>query len=301
MNKIEIHIPATSANLGPGFDCLGLALDLFNVAVVSWQDGPKLTPEQLSEWSVKLPFEQAAIARAYSYYARQKAVDLPGIEIDFICDIPIARGLGSSATCAIAGLVAGQIIHKGSCDKNELLNLSTHLEGHPDNAAPAILGGLVLSGRKEDGVVTVSLPCHENIHVFLMIPDYQLATDAARNILPENILHSEAVKQLVSFGFLLQGLASGRSDLLRHGTADFLHEAYRRKLIPDYETIERFALSCGCSVVSLSGAGPSLLGIYAGSKSEAGLIESLLIKGLPGGWQAKYARVNYSGVTYSLS
>jgi homoserine kinase len=299
MDRIEIRIPATSANLGPGFDCLGLALNLFNVATVSWQDEQKLTPVELKEWVMELPFEQYAIATAYSFYASQMEIDLPRIEIDFACDIPIARGLGSSATCVIAGLVAGQLFHKGSSDKKELLNLSTYLEGHPDNVAPAIMGGLVLSGSNGDEVITASLPCHENIHIFLMIPDFELSTDEARAVLPKSILHSDAVKQVASFGFLVQGLASGRHDLLRHGNADYLHEPYRRKLVPEYESIERIALTQGCSVVSLSGAGPSLLGLYAGSKDEADRIESSLHQSLLIGWKVKRLQVNHSGMIYS--
>ena len=297
MNKIEIRIPATTANLGPGFDCLGLALDIFNVAVISWSDGAKLTPDQLHDWARELPFEQHAIAVAYSYYACQLAVDLPLIDIDFICDIPIARGLGSSATCAIAGLMAGQYIHKGSYDKKELLKLSTDLEGHPDNVAPAILGGLVLSSGNEAEIVTVSLPCHQNIHTFLMIPDFELRTEEARAVLPEFIEHGQAVKQLASFGFLLQGLACGNPDLLKQGNADFLHEPYRRKLIPDYDAIEEIALECGCSAVSLSGAGPSLLALFAGSVDEADHLESLMMQKLPSSWELKRVGINHSGAS----
>lgn len=297
MNKIEIRIPATTANLGPGFDCLGLALDIFNVAVISWSAGAKLTPDHLHDWARELPFEQHAIAVAYSYYASQQAVDLPLIDIDFICDIPIARGLGSSATCAIAGLMAGQYIHKGSYDKKELLKLSTDLEGHPDNVAPAILGGLVLSSGNEAEIVTVSLPCHKNIHTFLMIPDFELRTEEARAVLPEFIEHGQAVKQLASFGFLLQGLACGSPDLLKQGNADFLHEPYRRKLIPDYDVIEKIALECGCSTVSLSGAGPSLLALFAGSVDEADQLESLMMQKLPSGWELKRIRINHSGAS----
>lgn len=297
MNKIEIRIPATTANLGPGFDCLGLALDIFNVAVISWSAGAKLTPDHLHDWARELPFEQHAIAVAYSYYASQHAVDLPLIDIDFICDIPIARGLGSSATCAIAGLMAGQYIHKGSYDKKELLKLSTDLEGHPDNVAPAILGGLVLSSGNEAEIVTVSLPCHKNIHTFLMIPDFELRTEEARAVLPEFIEHGQAVKQLASFGFLLQGLACGNPELLKQGNADFLHEPYRRKLIPDYDAIEKIALECGCSAVSLSGAGPSLLALFAGSVDEADQLESLMMQKLPSGWKLKRVGINHSGAS----
>ena len=297
MKKIEIRIPATTANLGPGFDCLGLALDIFNVAVVSRQEGTKLTPDQLHDWAAELPFEQHAIAAAYSYYASRNAVDLPLIDIDFSCDIPIARGLGSSATCAIAGLVAGQYIHKGSCDKKELLSLGTDLEGHPDNVAPAILGGLVLSGSNGAEIVTVRLPCHKNIHTFLMIPEYELRTEEARAVLPEFIPHEQAVKQLASFGFLLQGLACGNHDLLKQGNADFLHEPYRRKLIPEYDVIEKTAFEAGCSIVSLSGAGPSLLALFAGSADEADQLGSSMMQKLPSGWELKRVNINHSEIS----
>lgn len=296
MKKLEIRVPATTANLGPGFDCLGLALDIFNVAVVSWREGAKLTPDQLHEWAEKLPFDQRAIAVAYSYYASQQTVDLPLIDIDFTCDIPVARGLGSSATCAIAGLVAGQYIHQGSCNQEELLRLATDLEGHPDNAAPAILGGLVLSASNEAGLVTANLPCHENIHTFLMIPDFELSTGEARAVLPAFIPHREAVKQLAAFGFLLQGLARGSHDLLRQGNADFLHEPYRRRLLPEYDAIKKRVLDCGCSAVSLSGAGPSILGLFAGSADEADQLASLIIRELPSGWELKRVPINHSGL-----
>ena len=301
MRQFEISVPATSGNLGPGYDCLGLALRLYNRALISWDAsaGP-LSPRALREWAEGLPFEQKALALAYAFYAEEKAVSLPEIGISFGGDIPMARGLGSSATCVLAGLAAAQLIHGASCGKEELLALGTVLEGHPDNIAPALFGGLVLSKKEGRSAVCTRLPCHETIHPFLLIPDFELSTTASRAVLPDQVPHQEAADQIASFGFLLQGLAGGRRDLLAEGNRDFLHQPYRRKLVEGYDAIEGILLDQACSAVVLSGAGPSLLGLFVGSEQEAETVLAAIQGEVPGAWEACRPGIDNRGLTCSV-
>ncbi len=302
MKVFEICIPASSGNLGPGYDCLGLALKLYNKAVIVWdtRSGP-LSPQELQSWAKSLPFEQASLALAYAFYARDKRVDLPAVEVNFAGDIPIARGLGSSATCALAGLAAAQLVHRATCGREELLALGTALEGHPDNVAPALFGGLVLSKKLGVSVAFTKLACHERIHPLLLVPDFELSTAESRSVLPGTLPHREAVEQIASFGFLIQGLADGRPDLLEQGSKDFLHQPYRRGLIEGYDEIEKILLDQGCSSVVLSGAGPSLMGLFAGSEQEAEAALAAVRDLAPQGWEALLPGIDTGGLTYTVT
>lgn len=301
MRCLDIRLPATTANLGSGFDCLGLALQLYNRAQVTWEaDAPLLSLPDLDLWARTLPYAQRAAGMAYRFYAEKKEVDLPQPQIEFGGDIPIARGLGSSATCALAGLAAGQMAHKGVIDKEDLLTLTTALEGHPDNAAPAIFGGLVLSNKRGEEVVYASLTCHPSLHVFLFIPDFRLSTEASRSVLPSQISHAQAVRQMASLGFLLQGLALGRADFLALGSEDFLHQPYRQPLVPGYQAISDRALEAGCAAVTLSGAGPSLIGLFPGRMEEAEALLARLETGLPPGWQVRRLAIDREGLSLSV-
>ncbi len=296
MKKFTIKIPATSANLGPGFDCLGLALKICNKACVSWHpEADLLSGEQLFNWAKSLPFAQRALAMAYSFYAREKSLKLPRIGISFGGDIPVARGLGSSATCAVAGIAAAQLAHKNKICKDELLLFGAKVEGHPDNVAPAVFGGLMLSKSAGGEEIAVKLPCHENIRPLLLIPPFELETAKARSVLPEMISHKDAVRQLSSFGFLLQGLKDGDAQLIKHGSEDYLHENFRQDLIPDYDLIKQAALAGGCHKVSLSGAGPSLLAFYIGSAAEAEKVRQTISENIPSQWQIILSAVDQEG------
>lgn len=288
MKQVKVLLPATTANLGPGFDCLGLALRLYNRASLTWDEKNRaLSPEDLLLWAKKLPYSQKAVGLAYAFYADKKDLFLPPVRIRFEGQIPPARGLGSSASCVLAGLVGGQIVQDQGLDKEELLTLATELEGHPDNAAPAIFGGLVLSKRQENRVSWTSLTCHPSIRLLVFLPDFKLSTVAARKVLPSMVSHQEATRQLASLAFLLQGLADGRTDHLQLGSEDFLHEPYRRPLVPGLEQVTCLALAAGCPAVSLSGAGPGLLGLFPGTREEAAKLASGLRDKLPAGWRVR--------------
>lgn len=299
MNRLEIRIPATSANLGPGYDCLGLALKLYNRAVVRYgREAALLEPDRLMDWAAGLPAGQKPVALAYAHYAARHSCALPPIEIEFGGDIPIARGLGSSATCALAGLLAAQLIDEGTCQREELLTLASELEGHPDNAAPAVFGGLVLSMKTPDGIRWTKLPCRESLRVFLFIPSFRLSTDQARRVLPDRVPHGEAAATAASLAFLLQGLATGDGRLVAAGCQDFLHQPYRRHLIPDYQTIETLAVDAGCHLLALSGAGPSLIGLFAGPDEEGKKIAEKIRDRLPSGWQLRELPVDQEGLVF---
>lgn len=300
--RLDIRLPASTSNLGPGFDCLGLALKLYNQARLTWEKTDRPLPlGELEPWARSLPYSQRAVALAYAFYAEKKGLALPKVQIDFGGDIPVARGLGSSATCAIAGLAAGQLQERGELDKEELLVLATGLEGHPDNVAPAIFGGLILSKMKGEAVVYAPLACHPSLRIFLFIPDFSLSTKDSRAVLPSQIPHAEAVRQAASLGFLLQGLATGQETFLQEGSEDFLHQAYRQPLIPDYQLIADRALGAGCAAVMLSGAGPALVGLASASREEAQDLLARLEVGLPPGWQVKSLAVDPEGSQFTVT
>ena len=302
MMRLDIRLPASTSNLGPGFDCLGLALKLYNRARLTWEkDDQPLPLTDLDRWAQSLPYSQRAVAKAYAFYAKQKDLLLPKVQIDFEGDIPVARGLGSSATCAIAGLAAGQLQERGELDKEELLTLATGLEGHPDNVAPALFGGLILSKMKGEAVVYAPLPCHSSLHIFLFIPDFSLSTKESRAVLPSQIPHAQAVRQAASLGFLLQGLATGQEAFLQEGSEDFLHQAYRQPLIPGYQLIADRALEAGCAAVMLSGAGPALIGLASASREEAQDLLARLEGNLPPGWQVRSLGLDHEGTQFSVT
>ena len=302
MMRLDIRLPASTSNLGPGFDCLGLALQLYNRARISWKKTDQPLPSRgLVRWARSLPYSQRAVAKAYAFYAEKKGLALPSVQIDFEGDIPVARGLGSSATCAIAGLAAGQLLERGDVDKEELLILATALEGHPDNVAPALFGGLILSKLKDGEVIYAPLACHPSLGILLFIPDFSLSTKESRAVLPRQIPHSEAVRQAASLGFLLQGLATGKAVFLKEGSEDFLHQAYRQPLIPDYQLISDKALEAGCAAVMLSGAGPALLGLVSASMEEVQALTARLEGNLPPGWHLRRQAVDHEGTQFTIT
>jgi homoserine kinase len=176
--------------------------------------------------------------------------------------------------------------------------LAAELEGHPDNAAPALIGGLVLSKKTRQKVGWTKLSCHPDIRVLLFIPDFRLSTSQARQVLPDSIPHRDAVANTASFGFLLEGIRTGRKELLAQGNEDYLHQEYRRPLVEDYDAVERAALAVGCSVLALSGAGPSLVGLLIGSQSEAEEKRIQIQNMLSANWQAKSLAIDEEGMVF---
>ena len=263
--RIAVEVPASSANLGAGYDCLGVALELLNrveLEVRGWSRGDieltvdgegtgELTDDRENRFVQGL--EAALVA------GRGALPDGVGWRISMHNRIPLARGLGSSAAATVAGVVAANALMGDPLDRETLLRIATGIEGHPDNAAAALLGGFVVSASTPDGVEAVRFDIPRDLRVVLFIPELRLSTAAMRKALPKSVPLADAVANLGAVGVGVAGLAAGRTDLLARMTVDRLHEPYRAKVFPELPRLVAAARQAGALGACLSGAGSTVM------------------------------------------
>ncbi|HXD12360.1 MAG TPA: homoserine kinase [Anaerolineales bacterium] len=273
--KILIKVPATSANLGPGFDSLGLALDLWNETTVIM--AIEFSMLVRGEGDGKLSSDHNnLIFRAAQKLADFTGRSLPPFHADCNNQIPLSSGLGSSAAATLTGLLAGNVLLGNPLLKEEILGLATEMEGHSDNVAPALMGGLVVSTLEDNKVIAHKITAGENappLHITIVLPDYHLPTKEARAALPNKVSMKDAVHNISRAVLVTEAFRNGDLDLLGKAMTDTLHQPYRLKLIPGAEAAMSAAQEAGASAVALSGAGPSLIAFA--SKAEAGIGESM--------------------------
>ena len=255
---IAIRVPGTTANLGPGFDCMGLALNVYGVFHFEELDEglrfDNIAPEFQNE-------ENLAV-RAYRRTLREIGAPQRGLYLRIHSDIPVSSGLGSSASLLVAGAVAANEIHGRPLDERALLNLVTEMEGHPDNVAPALLGGLTASMMGEGGAISMRCPISPKVHVCALIPNFGLSTREARAALPAQVPLKDAVFNISRAAVLIKALEAGDFAAIAAATDDRLHQPYRAPLIRGYEKLRARALACGAAAFCVSGAGPTLLCLY---------------------------------------
>ncbi len=258
---LTVTVPATSANLGPGFDCLGLSLSLYNrFRVRERQDGHSQTravgegAESLDGTSDNLVIQAAK--RLYESAGRP----FPGWDLTMHAEIPLARGLGSSASAVVGGLVAANALLGNRFTPDEILAHATAMEGHPDNVAPALQGGLTVATTIARGVVARPLRAETLPGFVVAVPEFALSTEVARKALPEVISRQDAVYNIARVTLLTTALATGQLEWLADALGDRLHEPYRRPLVPGMDAVSQAAVAAGAWGVTLSGAGPTLLG-----------------------------------------
>jgi homoserine kinase len=257
MIRVRVSVPASTANLGPGFDCLGLALGLRNtIDVTVLEDGFELTID--GEGAERLRKDRGnLIARAadavWSHVGRKP----PGLKIDAVNGIPLSSGLGSSAAAAVSGLAAANALLDRPLSKIDLLRLAQRLEGHADNAAAALFGGLTIVSASGDDLLVDMLDVPP-IQIAVALPGVRLSTRQAREALPRRVPLGDAVSNIGRSWFVVRALQAGDYDRLQQAMVDRLHEPYRRALIPGFDAVEQAARKAGAAAVALSGAGPSL-------------------------------------------
>ncbi len=256
---ITIRVPATTANLGPGFDTLGLALALYNrVSMEAIEAG--LEFEITGEGAEFIPGDETnivykAAAQVYNYLN----LPVPGLKIHLHNGIPIARGLGSSAAAIIGGMVAASHLAGRVLSDAELLMLATRVEGHPDNITPALLGGLTISCMNGEDVVFVKTELPRELKAVVAIPDFQLTTAEARKVLPKEVSLQDAVYNVSRSSLLVAGLMSGNLDVLGTAMNDRLHQPYRAPLIPGLPDVFSAGKEAGALAVVISGSGPTII------------------------------------------
>jgi homoserine kinase len=266
--RVRVSVPASSANLGPGFDALGLALALYNEIEAQESDRVTLTID--GEGADQLaPNERNVVARAVRAAYEAAGRPFRGCAIACVNRIPLARGLGSSAAAWVGGLVAGNALLGSPLDQQGLLALAARAEGHPDNVAAALLGGLTVAYGGPDGARALSLPVPRGLRFIVLVPEVSMPTAEARAILPQSVPRADAVFNVQRVALLLASLQAGRVDLLPSALEDRLHEPYRLGLFPWMSQVTTAARAAGALGCVLSGAGPSLLAVADGEAKAA--------------------------------
>ena len=255
--RITVSVPATTANLGPGFDCLGMALDVWNTITFTTGGAGFSVRGQGAD---NLPSGQGNfISTAFAVPFEKSGTPVPEVEVVCHNRIPVGRGLGSSSAAVVAGIVAGNELCGSPFTREEMLAMAAGVEGHPDNVASAILGGLQVVVSGGDGIVTSSVPLPKGLDAVLFVPDQPVVTEEARSLLPRRIDRDDAVFNIGRVGLLVNALATGDLSLLRTATEDRLHQQEREKLFPAMKNILRAALDAGALGAFLSGSGSSVL------------------------------------------
>ena len=275
ISTVTVTVPATTANLGPGFDCIGAALSLYNRFQFS-----RLEPSATEKLKITVTGQEAAKVKTDdSNLAYQAFIKLYGylnqspppaaIHIDM--QVPLARGLGSSATAIVGGLVGANELAGKPLSQVEVMQLAIELEGHPDNVVPALLGGcrLAASNTPSGSWEICDIPWHPNIVPVVAIPDFELSTAEARKVLPADYSKADAIFNAAHLGLLVRALESGNENWLRCALQDKIHQPYRQSLIRGYEAVQQAALNAGAYGMVISGAGPTLLALTDATNASA--------------------------------
>lgn len=269
--KVSVKVPASSANIGPGFDCLGMALPIYNTITIEETvlpgTGVEINIMAEDENIDEITFENIPkdennlVYKAIKMLYNSIGQDPTELKINIQTGIPIARGLGSSSSIIVGGLLAANKLLGNPADETALLAIATEVEGHPDNIAPALLGGVVLANQEDDGSLTYSkLNWPSDWDVTVCIPDFQLSTEIARSVLPKEISMQDAIFNAKHLAMLVQAISNKDTKLMKKAMKDKLHQPYRERLVPGMrEIMEAFKHEDEVLGCVLSGAGPSLL------------------------------------------
>lgn len=267
--QVTVRVPATTANLGPGFDCLGLTLDLWNEAQF-FLEGMEICVELSGEASTVLPRgENNLIVRGWKAYCQARGIAMPaGLRVRCHNAVPVSSGLGSSASAVLLGLLAAGAAYGAPLTNEEALALASALEGHADNAAAALWGGLVVIAAQESGWLVRKLPVPV-LQAALVLPAFSLPTRTARAALPAQVPLRDATFNLGRAALVVEALRTGDLGLLGDAMDDRLHQPYRMALIPGALQAAQAGRAAGAAAVALSGAGPSLIAFTAGDPGPA--------------------------------
>lgn len=255
---VEIKAPASSANMGPGFDALGICLSMNNILRMKEWDRCEIYSRNNGSVSYKednLVYTSAK--RVYQYCGRP----FHGLYIAMHTYVPPTRGLGSSSACIAGGLVGANALLGGPLSKDQLLDLAAEIEGHPDNVTPALMGGFVCSLMEGTHVRYHKIPLSKKFAFAAFIPSFKLETKVARHILPHTIEYEDAIFNLSRTAMLVACLSGGDTENIAAALQDRLHQRYRAPYIPGYEEIMALARACGAFGSFLSGAGPTILAL----------------------------------------
>lgn len=264
---IRVKVPATSANMGAGFDTLGMALKLYNEITIEETEGKteiKLLNGKLDR-NYKENLTYKSIVRVYNFLNRK----YKGFKIDMSkTNIPLSRGLGSSAACIVGGIVGANALLKGNMTIQDMLSIAVDIEGHPDNVAPALLGGIVISIKDGENIIYSKVNEKSNLKYVVMVPDFKVSTAASRKVLPTSYSREDAVFNISRCAMLISALNNGEDEKLRYVFEDKIHQPYRKKLINNVDEIFSNARENGSLGEFISGSGSTLIAVIDGSDNK---------------------------------
>lgn len=287
---ITVKVPASTGNVGPGFDVLGLALTLYNE--ISFEESGDTL--DISGCPEKFANEDNIAYKAFCETLAYKGLKAPkGLKIVFKSDIPICRGLGSSSTLIVGGIIGANAVCNLGLSKNEMLFIANKLEGHPDNAAPAIFGGLIASSVNDGEVYVADYKVNEELKFTALVPDFETSTEKAREMLPENIKRTDAVYTVGCLALLLKAFECADKKLLAAALDDKLHQPYRKQLIPGFDDIRKLAIANGADGLIISGSGSTLLAVGGPKDFEDKMAQGL--KAFAGNWRVLSLKADLEG------
>ncbi len=265
-----IRVPATTANLGAGFDCIGAALSMYNEFTFTPIDSADLViaVQGLEAAKVDTGASNLAYQAFLKLYARIDRTP-PVVQLEIHLGVPLARGLGSSATAIVGGLLGANVLAGNPLSQSEVMQLAIEMEGHPDNVVPALIGGCRLAATTASGWSIADIPWHSSIVPVVAIPDFELSTAEARSVLPTEYSRADAIFNTAHLGLMIRGLETGNPEWLTAGLTDKIHQPYRQKLITGYANVESAVIAAGGYGMVISGAGPTLLAITTATSAEA--------------------------------
>ena len=297
--SVTVQVPATSANLGPGFDTLGLALSLYDHLDVSVRIEPGVTVEVHGVGEGDVPTDETnlvvrAIAHTFAAYGQE----MPGLNVIAHNVIPHGRGMGSSGAAIVSGIMAAKGLLEGivEIDADALLSLATEMEEHPDNVAPALFGGLTIAWVTPDGPMYKKLIVHRGVSPVVFVPEHVMSTALARSLQPESVPHEDAVFNVSRSALLIAALIQS-PELLLAATEDKLHQIYRFTAMPETNRLITLLRENGFAAV-VSGAGPSIL-VLASDPGQRLVAADLVAAGSETPWQALMLAVDFKGATVS--
>ncbi|NLB90258.1 MAG: homoserine kinase [Clostridiales bacterium] len=285
---IKVKVPATSGNVGVGFDILGLALTMYGVFTFTRSES-----FQITGCAAEYQNEENLVYQSALKAAQVLGKPLPQVKIHIDSPIPLARGLGSSAACVVAGVMGAYELLGIPVNKKEVLAIATDIEGHPDNVAPAIYGGFTASLKLEEEVFSFSYPVDRRIRFLALTPNVKISTKEARTVLPETISFQTAVKNLGKLSIFLKAFETFDQQAIKMALSDELHEPYRKTLIPEYEQVKRLCEKHGNIGFYISGSGSTLMNLITEQTDVRALEKEL--QQLQNGWVCQTLAIDQEG------
>lgn len=296
----KILIPASTANMGSGFDSIGMALTMYNE--IEFEVIPEgieiIIPEGNGE---NIPLDESnLIVRSVKEGLKETGVPMPGLRIVQKNVIPQTRGLGSSSACVVGGIILANILSGGVLSTDRMIKIAAEIEGHPDNILPTFIGGMTAGVMEGTDVKFVHIEPPRELKCCVMIPDFQLETAKAREILPRTVSMQDAVYNVSRSALMVGAMTQGRMDLIRTALGDMLHQPYRKMLISDYDEIVDFAERNGALGCCLSGAGPTMIAFLDRDYRQFVQRMKLATKNMENSWRVELLNICFEGATWEL-